>query len=227
MKKLFLFATLLFTIYGKAQINIGMGQANPLGTNTTFTAGMSVVYPVWVKNYSSTTFSDVLTLYTAVVDSNGNIGPANIVNTYNAGGMLVTIAPNDSISFSLTDTLNISGSGFRIGIDVIVVWPVASSAVTVDSLTFGITITDPSGINKIDLLKEINLFPNPTHTNLTVFSGENLQISSVRMFDLDGKEVTVELNNNSINTEYLKQGVYSIDIEFTNKKHLKTKFIKE
>ena len=85
MKKVFLFAILLLTINSKAQINIGMSQINPLGTNTTFTAGTSIVYPVWVKNYSSRTFSDLLSLYTAVVDSAGNIGPANISDTYNGG----------------------------------------------------------------------------------------------------------------------------------------------
>lgn len=227
MKKLFLFATLLFTIYGKAQINIGMNQANPLGSNITFAAGTSIVYPVWVKNYSSSAFSDYLTLYTAVADSNGNIGPANIINSFNSGGTIVTIAANDSISFTLTDSLILSGNGFRIGIDVIVVWPVASSAITIDSLLFQITITNPDGIDQIDLLKEIHLYPNPTHENINVSITENLKIVSVKMFDTEGKEVHVNLDNNSISTGYLKQGMYSLDIEFSNKKHLKTKFIKQ
>lgn len=226
MKKVFLFAILLLTINSKAQINIGMSHIRPFGLIDSIPAGNSAVYPVWVKNYSTTTFSDSLTLYTAVEDTNGGIGPINIVSSYNSNGV-ITIAPNDSVSFSLTSTYTTSGNGYRLGIDVIVVWPVASSANTVDSLSFNLFIQDPNGVNEIDLMKEIKLFPNPTIDYLQLTSDQTVSINSVRMYDSKGSEVGVRLSGNTINVEHLVKGVYSIDIEFNNKKHFKAKFIKQ
>ena len=203
-----------------------MSHVKPVGLQDTVSVGSSNTYTVWVKNYSFFTLSDSLTIKTAVKDSALNIGPANIVGTYTPN-VLFTIAPQDSVAITLTSLYDTTQYGYRTGIDVIVVWPIASSATTVDSLTLNVYNMAPNGVSEINLMEQVRLFPNPTTDYLNLTQEQTLAIKSVRLYDNKGSEVCVLLNGNSINVEHLDKGVYSIDIEFTNKKHFKTKFIKQ
>ncbi len=225
MKKIFLIAFALLSISSQAQINLGMSQYKPAGLIDTVTAGTSTSYTVWVVNHGPATFNDTLHVFTSVLDSlNGTQG--SIVDAYTTQG-IQSILPNDSIQIPLTALYNVSPTGYKIGIDVIVVWPVAATANTVDSLVFNVWIIDPSGVNEIDMTPYIKLYPNPTSENLTIEPINNITVEEVKILDITGKLVFECTNQTTINVKELTPGIYSIDVQLSNKKHIKGKIIKQ
>jgi hypothetical protein len=222
MKKLFLLIAIGIIANTKAQTTIGMSTITPPNLVDTVTAGSTHNYTVWVKNLGTQAFSDTLTIYTAVLDSFG----LNIVNVYNSNST-INIAPADSAQFTMTEVYNLSPTGYKTGIDVIVVWPVAQSAITSDSLTFTIFIIDATGINDIDLQNILKLYPNPAVEKLTVDLPNNLTINSIRLIDMQGKESVLVANGNCINVENIAKGNYILRVELSNKKYIIGKFIKQ
>jgi hypothetical protein len=75
-----------------------------------------------------------------------------------------------------------------------------------DDLYFGVPVVGIEGAKEITF----NVFPNPT-SDIWSISNENLEISSVEVYDLNGKLVFTETSNStiiSINALNLKDGVY-------------------
>lgn len=225
MKKTVLFAFILLSISSAAQINLGMSQNAPNNISDTVMAGSSNTYSVWVVNHGPDPFKDTLHVFTSVLDSaNGMFG--FIVDAYSTPDS-ISIAANDSVQIPLTALYNISPTGYRIGIDVIVVWPIAVSANIVDSLMFNIWIIDPSGVNEIDLERFIKLYPNPTTDNLTISTHNNVTVEEVRILDVTGKLVLEFKNKILINIQDLAPGIYFVDVQLSNKKHVTGKIIKQ
>lgn len=187
MKKIFLIAFALLTISSKAQTNLGMSQYTPNNLVDTVFSGTSSSYSVWVINHGPTTFKDTLHVYTAVRDS-ANGATSYLVGAYTTPDSM-SIPANDSVQIPLTGSYNVSPTGYKIGIDVIVVWPVAASATTVDSLTFNIWIIDANGVNEIDLERFIKVFPNPTTENISIGTNSNITVEVVKILDGTGKLV--------------------------------------
>ena len=131
MKKGLLFATLLLSLNGLAQTTISINSIDPITSpaDDTVLAGSSRTYTVWVKNEGPAPFNDQLWVYSAVRDS--SLLGLDTVDVNVLGTM--TINPFDSIAVSLTANYTISSNGYKYGIDVIVIWPYAPSAITNDS----------------------------------------------------------------------------------------------
>ncbi|MBK7183378.1 MAG: T9SS type A sorting domain-containing protein [Bacteroidetes bacterium] len=223
MKKLFLLIAIGLIVNTKAQTTLGMSTITPPNLVDTVNAGSTHTYTVWVKNLGTQAFSDTLSIYTAVADSMFGL---NIVNVYNSNST-INIAPADSAQFTMTEVYNVSPTGYKTGIDVIVVWPVAQGAITADSLTFNIFIVDATGIKDIDLNNILKLYPNPTAEKLTIDLPNNLTINSIRLIDMQGKESVLVANGNCINVENIAKGNYILNIELSNKKQIIGKFIKQ
>jgi len=80
------------------------------------------------------------------------------------------------------------------------------------------------GINEIKN-KEISLYPNPTTSQLTINTTE--QIKSINILDVSGKTVkAITPNNNTIDVSDLTNGIYFLKIE-TENGIVTSKFIKE
>jgi hypothetical protein len=223
MKKLFLLLAIGLFVNGKAQTTLGMSTLIPPNLVDTVNAGSTHTYNVWVKNTGTQAFSDTLSIYTAVLDSMFGL---NIVNVYNSNST-INIAPADSAQFTMTEVYNVSPTGYKTGIDVIVVWPVAQGVITGDSLTFSIFIVDATGIKDIDLQGLLKLYPNPAVDKINLETPANLSIKSIRLIDMKGQEIILTNNGNCINIETISTGNYILDIEFTNNNHIKTKIIKQ
>lgn len=223
MKKLFflLFASIILNT--TAQPILGISRVMPINMNDTVMAGGTYVYDVLIENRGNQTFLDSFSIYTAVVDS---FFGYNVVSTYNSNA-LVTILPGDTLVVSLTETYNLSPLGYKTGIDVIVVWPIATSAATADSLMFELFILDPTAIHEFDLQKMLKLYPNPSSDKCTIDLLDNTGIKAVRLFDISGKEYPVIMNGTTIHLQHLAEGYYIIDVELQNNKHAKAKFIKK
>ena len=224
MKKILILLISAITIYGKAQINLGMGQISPnaIGYDTVL-AGSTNSYSVWVKNYGSSAFNDSLIINTAVIDT---------TNTYHIVGLdsvgVISINANDSAQFSLTTTYTISANGYKYGGDVIVIWPVALSANTVDSLQFNIFIDSTANeVKEIDVEKIIKLYPNPAKEDINIENIDDAHIEGINIYDLNGKLVLSNRHEKTINIENLSKGVYNINVLLSNKKQYSIKIIKQ
>jgi ELWxxDGT repeat protein len=84
------------------------------------------------------------------------------------------------------------------------------------------------GINDVKSNKlNVNLFPNPTSTILTISMDDNSTIDSIFITDLTGKKLLEKTGNTtSINIENLANGMYLIQV-FSGKDTFQTKFIKK
>ncbi|MBL7882776.1 MAG: T9SS type A sorting domain-containing protein [Bacteroidia bacterium] len=223
MKKLFF---LLFTgivINTVAQPMLSIGRPMPINMNDTVVAGGTYAYDIFLTNIGNQPFSDSVSIYTAVLDSFLGF---SVVSVFHSNS-IVSLFPSDSVFFTLTETYNLSPLGYKTGIDVIVVWPIAASAIAIDSLMFELFILDPTSISEFDVQQLIKIFPNPTFDNCTFDLPDGYSIKSVRLFDMQGKEVAVQLNGSCIGLQQLALGVYLIDVELQSNKHLKAKIIKK
>jgi hypothetical protein len=230
MKKYLVLVCIVAFAYssGKTQTNIGVVgfdyNNNPSGYEDTVTANSTDTYSVWVKNFGPLVFNDSLTLITAVWDSvNLNIYPVSSYSTLGA----VQIGVNDSIAIPLTAVYNLSSNGYRLWIDVIVIWPIANPATTVDSLEFPVYVIPANGINEIDLKQLIKAYPNPVSSNLAIENNSKMDIEEVRIFDSSGRLLITEKNKSIINTERWQPGIYTIKFLLNNKQHHSIRVIKQ
>lgn len=74
--------------------------------------------------------------------------------------------------------------------------------------------------------KDVKLFPNPAKKNVLIEGIEVDEIKAITVFDINGKKVTVTLNNNSIDISRLSSGIYILKIETQAGLFLTEKIIK-
>jgi Secretion system C-terminal sorting domain len=81
------------------------------------------------------------------------------------------------------------------------------------------------GIND-NLADAVSIFPNPTTDVLNVSIPSNVEVKSVALFDVLGKDTGVRLSNGTINTSNLARGVYILNIN-TDRGSLTEKIVKQ
>jgi PKD repeat protein len=92
---------------------------------------------------------------------------------------------------------------------------------------FNINVSSPNttGIDNINLNREINIYPNPTSNQLTITTGQN--ISEVAIIDITGKTIMVaKENTNTLNVTDLSDGIYFIQL-ITEERTITKKFVKQ
>lgn len=77
-----------------------------------------------------------------------------------------------------------------------------------------------------DLAEMVSVYPNPTSDFVKLNLPSNIEVNSVQLFDLLGKKIDVELNNNQVDLSSYAEGVYMLNIE-TNQGKLTKKIIKK
>lgn len=223
MKKIFFFLFMAVAASNNAQTALGMSQIIPVNLVDTVASGSSHSHTVYVKNTGNTVFNDSITIYTAVEDS---LLGFNVVDVYNSNS-IISLNPGDSVAFALTAVYNLSPTGYKTGVDIIVVWPYATNATITDSLTYSVYIIDPNGINELNIYTSLKVFPNPAKDHVLIDAIENKKIKSIRLIDTKGSSLNIELNGSIINVENLFEGIYILDVELENNQHRYGKFIKQ
>lgn len=77
-----------------------------------------------------------------------------------------------------------------------------------------------------NVLSGISIFPNPTTDILNIQTPANISVESVQMFDILGKNVSVNYTNGTINTSALSKGVYILQVN-TDQGTLTQKVVKQ
>ncbi len=101
---------------------------------------------------------------------------------------------------------------------------------TIDNFTTGSTV----GVQEINKLASLHLYPNPTTNNIQLnFDTNNSENVSITITDIAGKtlfdstyQTSVGINTISINTELYQSGVYFMTIH-NNTTSKQVKFIKQ
>jgi hypothetical protein len=223
MKKIIVLAFALLSMSCMAQVNIGIGHFGPSPASDTVAAGSSETYDVWIKNYGPGVLNDQVGIHTGVWDSLST--GIDSINYFSAGNLLIN--PGDSALVTLTANYNVDSSNYRYGIDVIVIWPYAPSAMTADSLQFTVYIMDVTGIGNLDVNNLIKFYPNPSSEFISIDNSTGVSIELVNIYDLSGKLVSASKGETLINIQNLSAGMYQTDIILTDKKHYKFKIIKQ
>ncbi|MBL0328048.1 MAG: T9SS type A sorting domain-containing protein [Bacteroidetes bacterium] len=220
---LLLLAILMTHSQSKAQVTLGISPYSVIISNDTLPGGATDSIFFWVVNSGAAAFSDNITFHTEVQDSSGVFYLP--IDTSNTG--IVTIPANDSLKFTLYPTYTIGPALYHYDINVIVIWPVALTASTGDSLTYIEVLTIPIGVDELDLTRLIKAYPNPTSNNFTLENTGKNAIEEVRIYDLTGRLIQTEKNPLFICTDQWKAGTYLIKIQLENKQTRTIRVIKQ
>lgn len=217
---------LLQTNKSNAQAALGISQYSYVLANDTVLAFSSTdSIGFYVVNKGTANFNDVFTVYMAVQDS----GATTYHNVDSAFYFFPAfIPPGDSIPFSIHPYyITNDSTKYHYDINVIVIWPVALTAPTIDSLMFNIMIFVNTSVQEINLNSYITAYPNPTTNNLMLQNSSQKSIEEVRIYDTLGRLIQTEKNTSFICTDTWKAGTYLIKIQLENKETRTIRVIKQ
>lgn len=217
---LILLVTLLLPLIGKSQLTIDSLATSTTITQDTVNVGDAISFSVVVSYTSSTPYSGNIYLVAGVDSSAGltsidTIGVRSVINL-----------SNDTIIFPFLDT-TIQQDGYRIGGNIVVVWPVAAGLTTLDTFDVTIYVVQPTGINDKELINDFSIYPNPVKNTLFIQNKSNShQVKQVRIYNGVGKELIKTEFSTEINVSALPKGIYYLELELQKDTLLRYKIIK-
>jgi hypothetical protein len=217
---LILLVTLLLPLIGKSQLAIDSLATSTTITQDTVNVGDAISFNVVVSYTSSTPYSGNIYLVAGVDSSAGltsidTIGVRSVINL-----------SNDTIIFPFLDT-TIQQDGYRIGGNIVVVWPVAAGLTTLDTFETTFYVIEPTGINNKEFINDFTIYPNPIKNTLFIQNKTNShQIKQVRIYNGVGKELIKTKFSTEINVSILPKGIYFLELELEKDTILQYKIIK-
>ncbi len=230
MKKylfLFFLSSLLISKEGSAQASLGISQYTYTIYNDTVLANTPDSIAVFVVNKGTAPFNGPFEIIASVQDS-GSTSYHRVDTSYSV--LPVSLPPGDSIPYMLQPYYEMGDSAtyqYHYNINVIVIWPVAMTASTFDSLTFNIFILLPLSVKEIDPQVLIRAYPNPSTDNITLESGGKNSIEEVRIYDTQGRLIDQLIKPGLICVEAWAPGTYIIHIQLGDGKTHTVRVIKQ
>jgi hypothetical protein len=219
----------LFIISGftvKSQ-NLGIDTAsmNLASLPDTINLNDNYNHTIGIRNYNSTPLTGTIYLV-AGVDTSGT-GILNSIDTVGSVAV-INFGLNDTVGISYNENYNLI-NGYRLGGNIVVVWPVAGSGSVVDSLFKNVYILNPLTTNESSWLKDqIIVYPNPANNFLFLKNNTSINtVKRVRILDINGKVIFTENFSSRINISQLTKGVYFLTLLLKNEEELHYKLIKE
>jgi len=222
MKKFLLISitTLLLPLIGKSQLAVDSLTTNANITQDTVNVGDAISFDVVFSYNDSTPYSGNIYLV-AGVDSS-----AGLTSIDTLGVRTVSNLVNDTIIIPFIDTAN-QQNGYRIGGNIVVVWPVASGLTTLDTFETTFYVIEPTGINNKEFINNFTIYPNPIKNTLFIQNKTNShQIKQVRIYNGVGKELIKTKFLTEINVSILPKGIYFLELELEKDTILQYKLIK-
>jgi len=184
-------------------------------------------FTVRVRNYSSSAFSGPLKIKYRV--SNANTPDTA---SFNVTSPQVTLSPMGTADMAIDSFMFDSvSSPFRLGGNVVVVWPVATNGsvvFVVDTFRTFVYVSAYAGLgDQYSAGKNFKIFPIPANDRI-YFEEKPAEKSFeyVRITDIVGRQRYYSKTPAiSVNTEFLEEGVYLIEIKEKNRPSAVSKFI--
>lgn len=212
------------TISTKGQsIGIDSMAQNLASLPDTINLNSSFTHTVRVINRSSTPLNGSIHLM-AGVDTNSS---GTIISIDTVGSTLVnSFGLNDTVSITYSETYS-SGfpKNYKLGGNIVVVWPVATFATTEDSLFKDVFIINPTTIDDISSEQSI-IYPNPTSNYLHFTFGEQNIFREIRIYDLRGKLILSKSYTPKIDIGNISSGAYILQLIGRNENKV-YRFMKE
>ncbi|HET6990585.1 MAG TPA: T9SS type A sorting domain-containing protein [Bacteroidia bacterium] len=213
-----------------AQASIGFTSTGLQGMpDSAYSNGNTIYVGADLKNYDSTfAFPSTDTLQIiGYIDTTAAPIPIAFPLVSN-----ITIPPGDSIHFALPFVFldQPMGGNFRIGNNVIVIWPVIydPNVTTHDSVSVNIFIIDPNGVPEYNHEEAVRFYPVPANGPLYVTTGtRSVAVKQVVVRDAAGKIVAIsDTPALGIKTDDWASGIYILEITFENGKKSNYKIIR-
>lgn len=215
---------LMFSLTTKSQIlGIDSSSLNLISLPDTINLNDNYQHTIVIQNNSATPLTGTIYLV-AAVDTAGTLNSIDTVGTVS----VTNFGLNDTIAITYNETYNIV-NGYKIAGNIVVVWPIANSGTTSDTLTKEVYIIDPLAINESRLLKNrIIVYPNPTKDYIFIKNGYSKnKVKRVRIYTLNGQLIYNEKYNSKIDVSHLPKGLYFLKLEIKDEDEFYYKLIKE
>ncbi len=205
----------------QAQFSIGFDSTFVLNYPDTVYQNDTSSFIIKLKNYGGVQ-ADSVEMYSGYKNSQGLV--LNIqAETFYSGGSILSIPPNGSVTGRVV--INYAANRFPVGIDVVVIWPKAFNATTIDTLEIIQSVFSP--LAAAEMLRDVGftVFPNPFSSEVRVSAAEPVKL--LRIFDSKGNLVFTKYIDESIDLSLLKNGTYFFELTFKNGTHRVMKVLKE
>ena len=222
MKKGFLI--LLFILYfcgiesnAQNSINLSFGY-NDISIPDTVTIGDSIWFSCWIVNNGEDVLAENVLIKAARYDAS-----LGLVSNRTIGGQGPNfIYPNDSIQFISGFLFEVVNSqNYLIGDNIVVIWPKAdlpNSIMQTNQYVYKNLHVLSNAMSSIDEQSEVArhlFYPQPA--NNKIFFNDSDQITTVKLFNVLGKEVGVFDNaTSSISISKFSEGIYFLKIYTKN-----------
>lgn len=187
--------------------------------DTVVCCSQQYTFNIITQSYTDSTFQGSLSYRYRT----NHMGP-NDFGVFNPNTQTDTIGPLGTLSRTITFSFDTTSSaGFKIGGNVVVVWPVTSTGPTVIAIDTFITSVFVSILTDIE--EEINtgsyfnVYPNPANEVINISLSPTCgPIEHVRITDILGRERYFSNKViTSLSSSFLEQGIYFIEIKEKNR----------
>lgn len=182
----------------------------------------SYTFSVFLHNYDSSAFQGYVGIHFRTDSVNGSSG------TF-IGPFQIFIGPDSFASIPING-FAFDTSFFKMGGNVVVVWPVSSGLPEItmtDTFYTYVHIAGTAGIFDYSSEDAVHIYPVPA--NDVLFLPQNIAENSIehlRIIDMLGRtKYYSDKTVTSINTSFFEQGVYFIEIKMKNKTPKVSKFV--
>ena len=184
-------------------------------------------------NYPDTAYNGLTVQPTIIVTNTGNAPFQGVINIglstdsssfqyLYSNSNAVLLVPGDTVQFTGgpagTNGYTFDSTFYRVGNNVVVVWPVTTAFVAVDTLHTNVyfTINQIQSIQEKEGIRGLIAYPNPA-SDYIFLSAPFTKLEYVRIIDLSGREiVTHDAGNNNktrIPIDRLAPGLYVLEVK--------------
>lgn len=193
---------LLASYASQAQVSLGMSRT-VINLPDTVSQGDTTTFKVWVKNYGPGAFTGTIFVHhysDSVINLDTTMVPAN------------SLAAGDSVEVDIFEEFD--SPGYKKGSNIVVIWPSALNATTMDSLREAVYVLEvdiPGGLDRISASGLIKLFPNPVADRLYV-EGNEVIVEEIKIINAAGQIVEAHSFPRSISFASLPPGYYFLSV---------------
>lgn len=229
LQRLFAFVIVLLLL-GSKPIK-AQNEGLSIGTSSTIEAvavedsiGVAM-YKIQVKNQSADWFWGDINIYNQI----NTTPPLNPLVQYSLYG----IPPKDSLLFVAYQPLEVQ-YGYKIGDNIVVIWPSSANASTLDSLNITLHISKNNILNASILQNAVlnnQIYYNSLNNSIVIPTALHPQIQSVKVFDLQANLIQSSNVQNYLPTllplpQDVRNGIYFVHFMLKNGKKYVLKIVK-
>jgi hypothetical protein len=227
MKNILILIICLSSLFSFSQVKLGMNVSYSItpaaATNpaTGVPYGSNITLTCFIKNTGTVSYAGPISIYKRI----DTVGATGIVTFYDSL-QVNNFMPNDSVAFTIHDSITPpfykqDGNG-----NTIVVWPYVAGGQTTDSLFAGpVYVTGTAGIKELEE-GYLSVFPNPASHTLMIKPKPGVLYETISIYDVQAKKVAEIKFSEEIDISHLAAGTYWINVSTRNGQRFKAKFAK-